>query len=80
MESNVKEFADTASKDSNCMVVFFECATDLLLVMRCWAVLFSNNCTPHTLYVLESSFFSQEGLFRKGMQAQPPFQGGHMTP
>ena len=81
MESNVKEFADTASKDSNCMVVYFERTTDLLLVMRCWTVLFSNNCTPHTLYVLESSFFfPQEGFFRKGMQTQPPFQGGHMTP
>ena len=64
MESNVKEFADTASKDSNCMVVYFERTTDLLLVMRCWTVLFSNNCTP--VCPREQFFFSPRGVLQKG--------------
>lgn len=81
MESNVKELADTPSNHSDCMLLRSECVADLLLAMRCWAVLFSENRPPppNTLCVLEGSF-SQEGFFRKGMRAQPPFQGWHMTP
>ena len=81
MESNVKELADTPSNHSDCMLLRSECVAGLLLAMRCWAVLFSENRPPppNTLCVLEGSF-SQEGFFRKGMRAQPPFQGWHMTP
>lgn len=80
MERNVKERADTPWNHSNRMLLRSECAADLLLATRCWAVLFSENRPPpNTLYVLEGSF-SQEGFFRKGMRAQPPFQGWHMTP
>ena len=66
MERNVKERADTPWNHSNRMLLRSECAADLLLATRCWAVLFSENRPPPQYPVCSRGQFFPRGVLQKG--------------